>query len=314
MRVLVTGAAGFIGSSLCEELLRRGHEVHGIDSFTPYYPRSIKEENLKWCRRQDSFFFTEADLATTEISALLEGVEWLFHQAGQPGVRASWDDGFSQYVSWNVLATQRLLEASRKSSTLRAFVAASSSSVYGAAEMFPTRENTTPVPVSPYGVTKLASENLCTLYGAQFGLPTISLRYFTVYGPRQRPDMGIHRLIRANLDGQTFIVFGDGRQRRDFTFVDDAVESNIRAAEFVQSNSPRGLVLNVGGNAPVSLLEVNSLVESATGFKTLLQFVDRSPGDPLVTAASTELLQKVLDWTPKTPLLSGINDQIESMS
>ena len=309
----MTGAAGFIGSSLCEELLKRGHQVHGVDSFTPYYSRQLKEGNLEWCKEQKSFSFTEADLVDVDLSEFLEGVQWVFHQAGQPGVRASWEDGFLPYVNWNILVTQRLLEAARKSRTLSAFVAACSSSVYGTAETFPTRESTVPVPVSPYGVTKLAAENLCTLYGTQFGIPTISLRYFTVFGPRQRPDMGIHRLIRANLDNKVFQVFGDGTQQRDFTFVGDVVEANILAAEFITQTSDRGVVVNIGGNSPIALLEVNSLIESLTGIATALQFVSRPPGDPLVTTASNELSHKLLGWTPKTTLKAGIEAQVRSL-
>ena len=214
MRCLVTGVAGFIGSHLAERLLADGHEVCGIDAFIDYYPRSLKERNLEGARAWKNFTFVEGNLLDVNLSPLLEGVEWVFHQAAQAGVRASWGHEFAHYVDCNILATQRLLESAMRVKTLRRFIYASSSSVYGEATALPVREESNmPQPVSPYGVTKLAAEHLCTLYHRNFGVPTVSLRYFTVYGPRQRPDMAFHRFCKAIVEQQPVRIFGDGYRR-----------------------------------------------------------------------------------------------------
>jgi UDP-glucose 4-epimerase len=246
MHALVTGVAGFIGSHLAERLLQRGWSVRGVDAFIDYYPRPIKEKNLQGALGQDAFSFFEENLVETDCSRLLEGVDVVFHLAAQAGVRKSWGESFQVYTANNIDATQRLLEAAARSAQpVRAFVFASSSSVYGDVDTFPMREDGPTRPISPYGVTKLACEALCSLYHKAYGVPTTSLRYFTVFGPRQRPDMAFNRFIEAMLKGERLEVFGDGEQTRDFTYVTDAVEATIAAAD----RSRPGAVYNIGGGS-----------------------------------------------------------------
>ena len=313
MKALVTGAAGFIGSSIVDRLLSDGHDVVGVDLFTPYYARSIKENNLSQARDYSQFNFVEMNLATENLEQILDGVSHVFHQAGQPGVRASWGRDFLSYVEWNVWATQQLLEVARKSPDIKSFVAASSSSVYGSAERYPTSEKDLPKPISPYGVTKLASEHLCSLYGTEFGVPTVSLRYFTVYGPRQRPDMAISRIIRAGLQDSVFTVFGDGSQERDFSYIDDVVDANLKAAEWVKNSDESGAVFNVGGNRPVSLNEVIELVGQILDRKISVQHIDREDGDPGLTGADTSLITEMVGWRPSTDFIGGLFKQITAI-
>ena len=228
MRALITGAAGFIGSHLVEALVADGWDVVGVDCLTPYYDVTQKLGNVEELRTSVDLELIDADLRTSPLEPLLDGVDAVFHQAGQPGVRASWDD-FESYVEHNILATRRLLEAARGTNVTR-FVYASSSSVYGDAVSYPTREETLPMPQSPYGVSKLAAEHLCNVYARNWAVPVVSLRYFTVFGPRQRPDMATHRLIRAALEGGSFPMYGTGDQVRDFTYVGDVVAANLAAA------------------------------------------------------------------------------------
>lgn len=310
MRALVTGAAGFIGSSIVDRLLKDGHEVLGVDCFTPYYQRIIKEKNLEEAKNFSSFSFHEVDLATEQISLQLEGVTDIFHQAGQPGVRASWGGDFLRYVEWNVWATQQLLEAACKVETLKSFVAASSSSVYGSAEQFPTTERDLPQPISPYGVTKLASEHLCSLYRTQFGVPTVSLRYFTVYGPRQRPDMAIHRIIHSALAGQEFVINGDGQQSRDFTYIEDVVDANIKTAEYFQKDIVPSSVYNVGGNGPVTINEIVKKLESIIGSKIQIAYTRSEDGDPINTGADVALIREEINWEPRVSLVDGLRKQV----
>ena len=230
----------------------------------------------------------------------------VFHLAAQPGVRASWGTEFSAYTSHNVLATQRLLERYRDAS-LERFVYASSSSVYGDAERYPTDETLLPRPFSPYGVTKLAAEHLVMLYGRNFGLPVTSLRYFTVYGPRQRPDMAFHRFCRALLRSEPITVYGDGHQSRDFTFVDDAVEANLLA----WTKSAPQSVYNVGGGSQVEVLEAIRILEQALGVKAQLRFEPRPPGDPLRTRADATRLAADLGFTPATRIEQGLAAEAE---
>jgi len=260
----VTGAAGFIGSHLAERLLAAGWEVVGVDCFTDYYPRAAKEANLEGLRGQPGFRLVEMDLNSAALGALLQGIDTVFHQAGQPGVRASWGRSFEPYLRSNILATQALLEAAlHLKRPLRRFVFASSSSVYGDAPQLPVREDTLPQPISPYGVTKLAAEHLCSLY-TRLGVPAVSLRYFTVYGPRQRPDMAFHRFIRAVLEGREIEIHGDGEQTRDFTYVMDIVDANLSAAA-APAERVVGRVYNLGGGSRVTVNEVIAIVEGAAG-------------------------------------------------
>ncbi|MCB0344892.1 MAG: GDP-mannose 4,6-dehydratase [Bdellovibrionales bacterium] len=305
MRCIVTGAAGFIGSSLSDALLADGHEVVGIDCFVDYYPREMKERNLEQARAHERFTFVEQNLLNADLDNLLEGADWIFHQAAQAGVRASWGGSFSIYTDNNVLATQMLLEAAKRepaSKTLKKFVYASSSSVYGSAEVLPTTESVLPCPVSPYGVSKLAAEHLASLYDKEFNVPTMSLRYFTVFGPRQRPDMAFHRFIKAGLNGEPITVYGDGEQSRDFTFIADIVKANMRAAEV----DARGEVLNIGGGSRVTLNETISVIEDVLGRKLNIDRQNRQYGDARHTGADTSRAKQVLDFAPNYPLKDGL--------
>jgi nucleoside-diphosphate-sugar epimerase len=301
---LVTGAAGFIGCHLCEYLLGNGDQVIGIDAFTDYYARRRKERNLMQLRGRDGFTFIEGDLNDIAMSALLDGVNLVFHLAGQPGVRTSWGVDFDRYLRNNVLATQRLLEACRDH-PLKKFVYASSSSVYGEAGAVPLAESALPRPISPYGVTKLAGEQLCHTYQAAFSVPTVSLRLFSVYGPCQRPDMGFSRLVACAVHGGTFEVFGDGEQTRDWTFVDDVVDAMRRAAESEWEG-----VANIGGGCQVSM---NKVVELLTDLRGPVNIVRRpsSRGDVRHTAADIALAEAAFGYVPRTPLGDGLRAMVE---
>jgi nucleoside-diphosphate-sugar epimerase len=302
---LVTGAAGFIGSHLVERLLADGVTVTGVDCFTDYYDPALKRANLAQALAHPRFRLLELDLGAADLSALPD-VRVVYHQAAQPGVRASWGAEFAAYTHHNVLATQRLLERYR-GSTLERFVYASSSSVYGDAERYPTDETLLPRPFSPYGVTKLAGEHLVMLYGRNFGVPVVALRYFTVYGPRQRPDMAFHRFCRAMLAGEPIAVYGDGKQSRDFTFIDDAVEANRRAWKDAKPQA----VYNVGGGSQVEVLEAIAILEKALGVKANIRFEARPPGDPLRTRADAARLRADLGFAPSTPIERGLAAEAE---
>jgi nucleoside-diphosphate-sugar epimerase len=304
MRCLVTGVAGFVGSHIADRLLADGHEVRGIDIFIDYYPRGIKERNLEELRAWNNFTFVEADLLHVYLPPLLEGIDWIFHQAAQAGVRASWGKDFSRYVECNILATQRLLEAVLQSGTdIQRLVYASSSSVYGDTCALPVTEATIPRPVSPYGVTKLAAEHLCSLYHHNFGLPTISLRYFTVYGPRQRPDMAFYRFCKAAIDHEPLHVYGDGHQTRDFTYISDVVEANIRAAITDGSN---GAVMNIAGGSRVSVRHVIQLLQEISGSPLAVTFDEQQHGDVQHTFADTGLAEKLIHYKPLVALPEGL--------
>jgi nucleoside-diphosphate-sugar epimerase len=303
MRCLVTGVAGFIGSHLAERLLEDGHEVLGVDAFTSYYPRSFKEANLRALRDSRRFTFLEADLATTEMAPLLDGRDWVFHSAAQAGVRASWGQSFEIYTACNITATQRLLEAAVRAPRLQRLVYASSSSIYGDAPELPVTEETLPKPVSPYGVTKLAAEHLCTLYWHNFQVPVVSLRYFTVYGPRHRPDMSFHIFGKALLEGGEIVVFGDGRQTRDFTYIADVVEANMCAA---RTPGVEGRVFNIAGGSRVSLREAIETLEDLSGRAARLRHVAVALGDVRDTYADTSLAQRLLGYAPRVGLREGL--------
>lgn len=306
MLALVTGVAGFIGSNLADQLVNDGWEVRGVDRFTAYYEEAQKRENLEWLVSQSAFKLIEADLLTVELGPLLDGVDVIFHQAAQPGVRLSWADGFRLYNDLNVNLTQRLLEAAR-SRPIRRFVYASSSSVYGQAPSWPTVEAAETRPHSPYGVTKLAGELLCGAYAANFGVPATSLRYFTVYGPRQRPDMATHRLIEASRRGTPFPLYGDGQQIRDFTYVGDVVEANVRAAA---TALPAGTVMNIAGGSSTRLVDLVDLVGEAVGRPVPVEWLPAQPGDVLRTGGSIDRATELLGWTPKVSLAEGVDKQV----
>jgi nucleoside-diphosphate-sugar epimerase len=310
MQCLVTGVAGFIGSHVAEALLLQGNSVAGVDAFTDYYPRSIKEQNLARLRTFSGFRKIEADLRTADLTAMLSGTTVVLHHAGQPGVRGSWGDQFMDYVGHNIVATQRLLEAARRTD-VRRFVYASSSSVYGNAAEFPTTETTLPRPFSPYGVTKLAAEHLCSLYAENWGLHTVALRYFTVYGPRQRPDMAFSRFISAALSGRQIELYGSGEQRRDFTYVGDVVRANVLAA---QRSVPPGSVLNIAGGSYATVNMVFDQVANLLGRKLNIRHAGPQAGDVEETRADCGLAQLLLGWTPTVQLAEGLASQVRWQS
>jgi UDP-glucose 4-epimerase len=304
VKALVTGAAGFIGSHLAEALVASGADVVGVDSFTDYYAREIKERNLSQLRTGPRFTFVEAELQTTPLGSLLDGVTHVFHMAAQAGVRKSWGDDFRIYTSHNVEATQRLLEAV-KDRPLNRFVYASSSSVYGDVARMPMREDAYVEPLSPYGVTKLAGEHLCQLYHANYGVPTVSLRFFTVYGPRQRPDMAFHRFIRAAFEGRPVTLYGDGSQTRDFTFVSDIVAANLAAGD----RGRPGAVYNIGGGSRVSITQVLDLIAGLTGRTLDIRREETQKGDMRDTFADTTRARADLGFQPRYPLERGLAEE-----
>ncbi len=310
MRCLVTGVAGFVGSHLAERLLADGHEVCGIDSFVDYYPRSFKEHNLEGARAWERFSFVEGNLVDLDLRPLLEGVDWVFHQAAQAGVRASWGAEFTRYSECNVLATQRLLEAVLQVGGIKRVVYASSSSVYGDTAELPISEDASPRPHSPYGVTKLAAEHLCSLYHRNFAVPTVSLRYFTVYGPRQRPDMAFHRFCKAILLGEPLRIFDDGNQTRDFTYISDIVEANIRAALAAPAV---GYVMNIAGGARVTLRQALDLLGRISDAPMKLQFEPRQHGDVRDTFADTRRARALLGYQPRISLQEGLAREFDFM-
>jgi UDP-glucose 4-epimerase len=301
MRALVTGAAGFIGSTLTDRLLQEGADVVGLDCFADYYPRTLKERNLTAARRHPRFTFVEARLQDADLRSLLADRTHVFHLAAQAGVRKSWGRDFSVYTANNIEATQILLEAC-VGLTLDRFVYSSSSSVYGDDVEMPMRETALPRPVSPYGVTKLAAEQLCHLYHLNERVPTISLRYFTVYGPRQRPDMGFHRFLRATLLGEPITVYGDGEQTRDFTYVHDAVAANMAAA----TRGVPGGVYNIGGGSRVSVNQVLEMIARVSGRQPIVNIDPAQKGDMRHTYADTSLAHADLGFAPTVGLEEGL--------
>lgn len=307
MRTLVTGSAGFIGSTLARQLLDLGHSVRGIDCFTDYYDPMLKWLNVQDLLADPGYELVRADLAEAELRPLLRDVDVVFHLAGQPGVRGSWADGFGPYVELNVLATQRLLEAATQSRVNR-FVYASSSSVYGNAATFPCREHDEPQPFSPYGVTKLAGEHLVRLYASNYGLPTVALRYFTVFGPRQRPEMAMSQLIEAGLTGTPFRCFAAPGAVRDFTYVEDTVAGTVLAGT-VADIAP-GTVLNVAGGTPATMNDVIDLVGEIMGSPVQVQTEPSCAGDVLRTGGDHEPIRRLLGWRPSVGLHEGLARQV----
>jgi UDP-glucuronate 4-epimerase len=304
-RYLVTGCAGFIGSHLTQALGARGCSVVGVDAFTDNYSRSLKERNLAYCLEGD-VRFTELDLAEAPVEALLDGVDGVFHLAARPGVRTSWGLTFDGYLHDNMSATQRVFEAA-VGRGIRV-VYASSSSVYGDAEAYPLREDAKPMPVSPYGVSKLACEALAGAYASSLGLDAVGMRFFSVYGPRQRPDMAFAAVFDCLARGVPFRLFGSGLQSRDFTFVDDVVQATLAAMQ----RAPSGRVYNVGGGCEISLLDAVTLCERIVGRRLELEHVGAGTGDARRTLADFGLAQAELGWTPGTSLEAGLRAQAES--
>lgn len=304
MNCLVTGCAGFIGSHLSEALIREGHSVRGVDCFTDYYPKKVKVSNMSPLTQMDGFKFFEADIASSALRPLLKGIDAVFHLAAQPGVRASWGETFSHYVKDNIVATQRLLEAC-KAQPITRFVYASSSSVYGDSEKMPTPEDAMPKPVSPYGATKLAGEHLCNIYLRNFGLRAVTLRYFTVYGPRQRPDMAFAKFISGIAAGRDIEVFGDGEQRRDFTSVRDTVAATVMAVD-----AKPGSTYNIGAGKTVTLNEVISTMERLIGKRARVRRHEAALGDVRDTSADITKISSELGYSPRTGLEAGLKEQI----
>jgi UDP-glucuronate 4-epimerase len=317
MRQVVTGSAGFIGRHVCNELLDAGHEVVGVDAFTDYYDPAVKRANAAWLARRRGYTGVELDLATgrrggssgadgSDLDALLDGADGVIHLAGQPGVRLSWADGFPYYVERNVVASQCVLEAARRTGVPR-LVLASSSSVYGNAPMCPTPETAPTRPFSPYGVTKLAMEDLARAYVANWGLPVVALRYFTVYGPAQRPDMGMHRFIERAASGEPVAVYGDGEQVRDFTYVADAARATIAA---LTADLAPGTVLNVAGGRSTTVNHVLDLVSECVGRDIDRRRLPEQPGDVRATGGAIDRARRLLRWEPEVPLAEGIKRQV----
>jgi len=302
MNCVVTGAAGFIGSHLCERLLADGHRVVGIDAFIPYYPRPTKERNLATARTCSNFQFAEADLRRDPLDDLVAGADVVFHLGAMAGLALSWTDT-DLYVSCNLSATERLLQATRRTAPkLQRFIYASTSSVYGRSasgdESLPTK------PISPYGVTKLASEHLCRAFQDAFGLPVVVLRYFSVYGPRQRPDMGYYKFIRAMLRSEAIDVCGDGQQIRGNTFITDCIAATVAAVE-----APVGETYNLGGGETASVWDILRHLEAISGKTARTRQAPARPGDQRFTAADTAKLHHHLAWEPTTSLRDGLTAQ-----
>jgi UDP-glucose 4-epimerase len=304
MKAVVTGAAGFIGSHLSSALLDSGASVTGIDCFTDYYARSLKDANLATLKGRSGFTFVEAALQDIDLAPVLAGATHVFHLAAQAGVRKSWGRDFDVYTKNNVEATQRLLEV-LVGMPIQKYVYASSSSVYGDHVALPMREDAYLQPLSPYGVSKLAAEHLGHLYWANYGVPAVSLRFFTVYGPRQRPDMGFQRFLTAVRDGKPISVYGDGEQTRDFTFVSDIVAANIAAA---RQGRP-GSVYNIGGGSRVTLNHVLELIRKVTGRSVAVQREPEQKGDMRHTYADTSAARRDLDFIPQVTLENGLDQQ-----
>lgn len=300
---IVTGVAGFIGSHLAETLLKRGDNVIGIDQFNDYYDPALKWKNIAGFKEHPGFQLIQGDIQTANWAELLTNVDVVYHQAAQAGVRASWGDGFRSYTERNLNATQILLEAAKESKHLKRLVFASTSSVYGNAETLPTYESICPQPVSPYGITKLAAERLCWLYHHNFGVPVTALRYFTVYGPRQRPDMAFHKFFKAVLEDQAIPIYGDGQQTRDFTFVADAIAANLAAATVPEAV---GEVFNIGGGSRVVLTEVLDTMERIVGRPIRRNHIEAAMGDARHTAADVSKAQKLIGYQPQVSLAEGL--------
>lgn len=304
MICLVTGAAGFIASHLCRRLVKEGFSVIGIDCFTDFYPQWIKEKNINDLLKEKNFEFIDEDLENLDLKKFLNLADCVFHLAAQAGVRASWGQNFSAYIKNNIKVTQNLLETAREI-PLKKFIFASSSSVYGLCPELPMSETSPLYPLSPYGVTKLASEQLCFLYFKNYGIPTVSLRYFTVYGPGQRPDMAFHKFLKALNEEEEITVYGDGKQTRDFTYVEDIIEATFSSLE----QGKTGETYNIGGGNQEKLENIFPLLEKVTQKKIRIKWADKQKGDVPHTFANIEKAQKDLDYLPQTSLQEGLKKE-----
>jgi len=306
--IIVTGAAVFIGSQLVQALLKQGDEVIGIDEFNDYYDPILKYKNIANFEQSSKFTLITSSIQLLDWHKLLQNVDVVYHQAAQAGVRNSWGNGFRSYTERNINATQVLLEAAKEAGNLQRLVFASSSSVYGDAETLPTHEVIIPQPVSPYGVTKLAAERLGELYYKNFGVPFVSLRYFTVYGPRQRPDMAFHKFFQAVLQDEAIPVYGDGQQTRDFTFVSDAIAANLAAATVPAAV---GEIFNIGGGSRVVLADVLDTMSEIVGKPVKRHHIERAKGDARHTSADVSKAQKILGYQPQISLKEGLQQEWE---
>ena len=303
---IVTGAAGFIGSHLVEALLKQGSEVIGIDEFNDYYNPALKCKNIAHLQNHPGFQLIKEDLQFLDWHTLLTDVDFIYHQAAQAGVRASWGQSFRAYTERNINATQVLLEAAKDAKHLQRLVFASTSSVYGDAETLPTHEEISPKPISPYGITKLAAEQLCGLYHKNFGVPFVALRYFTVYGPRQRPDMAFHKFFKAFLQDEVIPIYGDGKQTRDFTFVSDVVAANLAAATVPKAV---GEIFNIGGGSKVLLTQVLDTMAEIVGCPIERNYTEKAIGDARHTAADVSKARSILDYQPLVYLKEGLTQE-----
>lgn len=302
-KVIVTGAAGFIGSNLAETLLNEGYEVIGIDQINDYYDPTLKRKNLSFLKDFDQFQFIEDDIQNLDWRSLFSEAKVVFHQAAQAGVRASWGKGFRDYTERNISATQIMLEAAKDIGNLERFIYAGTSSVYGNAETMPTSELIPPQPVSPYGITKLAAERMCFLYHRNFNVPVTSLRYFTVYGPRQRPDMAFHKFFKAAIKNTTVPIYGDGKQTRDFTFISDAIQANLLA---LQTQEAVGEIFNIGGGSRVILNDVLDEIDRIVDKPITRDYGDRARGDARHTSADVTKAKTILGYNPQVTLSEGL--------
>lgn len=306
MSAIVTGVAGFVGSHLAEQLVADGERVVGIDAFTSYYERATKDANVAELAASDGFELVEGDLNDLDLTSLFGEADVVYHLAAQPGVRLSWDH-FDVYARHNLVATQRVLEACRAVGVGR-LVVASSSSVYGNAPNYPVTEDAPCAPYSPYGVTKLAGEQLCEAYVENWKLPVVSLRYFTVYGPRQRPDMSIYRLVESALTGEPFPMYGAGSYVREFTYVADIADATVRSG---RADLAPGAVLNVAGGEPIVMNELVALVSDVVGAEIAIDEQPAKAGDAHRNGGSTDRARELLGWAPSTTLRAGIARQAD---
>ena len=304
---IITGVAGFIGSSLAEKLLKDNFKVIGIDSFTNYYSLHIKEKNIENCLKNTNFSLIRQDLDSLDLPAIFENAEYIFHLSAQPGVRASWGKEFTMYVKNNISVTQKILDSLKNNTKLKKFIFASSSSVYGNQSNIMNEDMSLTKPVSPYGVTKLAAENLVNLYFKNYEIPTISLRYFTVYGPRQRPDMAFSRFFRSIIKDKKLTIFGNGEQARDFTYVDDVVDATINAA----TSDSVGEILNVGGGSIFSLTQIIEFMKEITEKELEINFEKEQKGDVKYTNADISKSKKLINYKPSRNIKYGLTQQYE---